>query len=282
MIFGLVINRDKKDALVCSKEIIALLKDDAEILASSSFDNELKDVEFLDTDKDIVNNCDVVITVGGDGTIINAGKFAAKANKPLIGVNLGRIGFVANIEKDEIGELKRILKGDYKLDKRALIDCVVKSSDFGEKSYVILNEVSLHRDTFSSMVDFDVEVNNEKIISYRADGLLVSTATGSTAYSFSAGGPLVDPQVDCMVLNPVCPHALSSRPIVFSADSVLKARLQEKNKGNCYLTVDGKNAMLLQKDDEVIIKKSESTLDLIILKDKNFYKLFNEKLKEEN
>lgn len=282
MNIGLVINKNKKDAIKCSQEIISLLKDDADILTHSMFENDFSDVEFYDSDKDIILNSDYVITVGGDGTIINAGKYAAKANKPLIGVNLGRVGFVSGLEKDEISELKRIVTNDFTIDKRMLLDCHVKSLNYGEKTYVILNEVSFNRETFSPVVDLQVDLNNESVINYRSDGIIISTATGSTAYCFSAGGPVVEPQMQCMILNPICPYSLTSRPVIFSGDSVLRVSVSKKNRANCYLFVDGKNAMMIQYDDEITIKKSDFTLDLINLKNKNFYTLLNEKLKEDN
>lgn len=282
MQIGLIIKKENKDIIECVKQIIELFtKNNVTVLVNSSYEHYFTKVEYIDTDKNIVNNSDVVVTVGGDGTIIYAGKYAAKANKPLIGVNMGRVGFVANLEKSDIELLKNIIDGNYETEKRMLIDCTINSQDFGKKTYVIVNELSLQRDLFSSMVELDIEVNKEKIISYRSDGMIFATATGSTAYSFSAGGPVLEPTMECILLNPICPHTLSTRPVVFSPNSILKAKLSKKNRANCFLSVDGKNVRQIQKEDEIEIKKSNLQLNLIVLKKKNFYTLLNEKLKED-
>ena len=200
-------------------------------------------------------------------------------NKPLLGINLGRVGFVANIEPDELDELKKLVTGDYRVQKRMLLDITV-DKDGVERHYTAVNEAVLHRDSLSSMVDISVELGDERIISYRADGMILSTPTGSTAYSFSAGGPVIEPDMRCILLTPVCHHALSSRQVVFGEDSVLTARVHPSSTLKCYMTVDGQHYIPVSSDDKLIVKKSPLELQLIILKEKNFYTLLSEKLKE--
>ena len=279
MVIGLIINNGKKEAAECAAEVVRILKnDDVEFVTSVEFESAVMCDHYLDTTQAIVYSSDVVITIGGDGTIIDAGKYSAKAKKPLIGINLGRVGFVAGIERYELDLLKNILSGDYRIQKRMLIDCTVRSKDVNGE-YLVLNELTLQRDLFSSLIEIEVDLNKETIITYRADGIIFSTATGSTAYSFSAGGPVIEPDMQCILLNPLCPHALSSRQVIFSRDSILNTRLKDSRTSKCYLTVDGKNIMQIDKDFDIEIKKSGLTLDLIILKEKNFYTLLNEKLK---
>ena len=196
-----------------------------------------------------------------------------------MGVNLGRVGFVANIEPSELDELYKLFTGEYDIQNRMLLDIAV---DKGEKrySYTAVNEAVIHRDTLSSIIDISVSLNGERIITYRADGMLFSTATGSTAYSFSAGGPVMQPDLKCILLTPVCPHALSSRQVVFGEDAVLSANVLTGIDAKCYMTVDGQNYITLTAEDTITIRKSPLRLQLIILKEKNFYLLLNEKLKE--
>lgn len=277
MRIGLIINDKKEEAIACAKEIIdELIPVGASITVNEKFSETLSNVDFSVNDKAVISSTDVTITIGGDGTIIHAAKYAAKFEKPLIGVNLGRVGFVAGLERNEISELKSIVKGNYKIKKRMMLDC-----EFSGKTYVIVNEVTIQRDNYASIIDLEVDINNEKIISYRADGMIFSTPTGSTAYSFSADGPVIDPDMECVLLNPLCPHALSSRKIVFSGDSVIKVRILPRDNEKAFLILDGENFKKLSSDETITIKKSPYYLQLIVLKEKNFYNVLNEKLKED-
>ncbi len=278
MKIGLLINQEKKSAVEVSEKIVAILSDGgAEVLTEACC--PLDGMTVFSTAEDVIRACDIAVTVGGDGTIIHNAKFAALYQKPLLGVNLGRIGFVANIEPDELGELKRLLSGDYHIQRRMLLE-INKTRGEDSVTYTAVNEAVIHRDSLSSMVDISVGISGERIITYRADGMLFATPTGSTAYSFSAGGPVIEPDMHCILLTPVCPHALSSRQVVFGENAVLTARVQQRYDHKCYMTVDGQNYVRISSEDTVTVKKSSLELQLIILKEKNFYTLLNEKLKE--
>lgn len=288
MKIGLIVNKDKNQAEVCSEQIAKLLlQKDATVLLNNSVKeilnlNEYKDsLMYFDSDEAVINNCDVAITVGGDGTIIHNAKFAAMYKKPLIGVNMGRIGFVAGLEYYEINELKKLINGDFKTQRRMLLDVELEREGKTLK-YLCVNEAAITRDILKPIIEISVSLNSERIITYRADGMIFATPTGSTAYSFSAGGPVVEPDMDCILLAPICPHALSSRQVVFREDSVLTATVDNADVTKGYLVIDGQTNIELLKGDKVTIKKSDLHLDLIILKEKNFYTLLNEKLKEKN
>ena len=278
MKIGLIVNFEKNNAVSAAKRIVEIASEcEASVLSvqSDCFDADV----FYATAEEVIKNCDVAVTVGGDGTIIHNAKFAALYRKPLLGVNLGRVGFVANIEPEELDELYKLFTGEYDLQSRMLLDISMERD--GERyAYTAVNEAVSHRDSLSSMVDISVSLDGERIITYRADGMLFSTATGSTAYSFSAGGPVLQPDLRCILLTPVCPHALSSRQVVFGEDAVLSANVLKTSDAKCYMTVDGQNYISLSSEDTVTIKKSPLELQLIILKEKNFYTLLNEKLKE--
>ena len=278
MKIGLIVNFDKKNAVDAAKRIIEIASEcDATVLAAK---NDFFDADVVyDTAEEVIKNCDAAVTVGGDGTIIHNAKFAALYHKPLLGVNLGRIGFVANVEPDELDELYKLFVGEYDIQQRMMLD-ISLLRDGEKRSYTAVNEAVIHRDTLSSIVDISVSLGGEQIITYRADGMLFSTATGSTAYSFSAGGPVMQPDLKCILLTPLCPHALSSRPVVFGEDAVLSANVLKRADAKCYMTVDGQNHITLTSDDTITIRKSPLELQLIILKEKNFYTLLNEKLKE--
>lgn len=278
MKIGLLVNKDKSRASEVAERIRQVLSEGGAEVVSAS-DCPVIGTAVGGTAEEIIRACDIAVTVGGDGTIIHNAKFAALCGKPLLGVNLGRIGFVANIEPDELDELRRLLTGDYRIQRRMLLE-ITKTRGEDSVTYTAVNEAVIHRDSLSSMVDISVGIGGERIISYRADGMLFATPTGSTAYSFSAGGPVIEPDMRCILLTPVCPHALSSRPVVFREDTVLTAHVHPGSNFKCYMTVDGQNYVPVSSDDTVTVKQSPLELQLIILKEKNFYTRLNEKLKE--
>ncbi len=285
MKIGLIINVDKSQALICGEQIAKLMIDNgAELLLNNSVKEiniDTSKVSLFDSDEEVIKNSDIAITVGGDGTIIHNAKYAATYKKPLIGVNMGRIGFVAGLEYYEIKELKKLLKGDYKIQRRMLLNVVLEHGKKTER-FLAVNEAAITRDVLKPIIDISVLLNNERIITYRADGMIFATPTGSTAYSFSSGGPVVEPDMDCILLTPLCPHALSSRQVVFREDSVLTAVVDNAERSHSYLVVDGQTSVEIEKGDRITITKADEYLELIILKEKNFYTLLNEKLKEKN
>ena len=277
MKIGLIVNDRKERAAHAAQKIVGVLSGGAELLSYA--EAPVKGTCVLNTAEELIRSCDIAVTVGGDGTIIHHAKYAALYDKPLLGVNLGRVGFVANIEPDELDELKKLVTGEYSIQRRMLLD-ITRSRGGESFSHTAVNEVAVHRDSLSSMVDISVDLNSERIINYRADGMLFSTPTGSTAYSFSAGGPVIQPDMRCILLTPVCPHALSSRQVVFGPDARLSASVHPSSDLKCYMTVDGQDYVPISSEDLITVKRSEKELKLIILKEKNFYTLLNEKLKE--
>ncbi len=278
MKIALIVNKDKPKASQVALKAAELLKESGAELLSCA-DCPVEGTEICGSAQEAIRECDIAVTVGGDGTIIHNAKFASLYEKPLLGINLGRIGFVANIEPDELSELKKLISGEYRIQRRMLLDISVERN--GEtRSFTAVNEAVLHRDSLSNMIEISVALDNERILSYRADGMLFATPTGSTAYSFSAGGPVIEPDMRCILLTPVCPHALSSRQVVFSENSELSAWVHPDFTLKCYLTVDGQNYIPISSDDRIRVKRSQLELQLIILKEKNFYTLLSEKLKE--
>lgn len=235
------------------------------------------EVVFYRNYETLIEASDVVITVGGDGTIINVAKYAAEFDKPLLGVNLGRLGFVAELEPDELDKIERLVEGDYKIDKRMLLDVRIKSKD-REEGYLAFNDATVSRGSLSRIIDLSVSLDDTKICNYRADGLVISTPTGSTAYSLSAGGPVIQPQLKCILLTPICAHSMFSKSIVFHESSKLTIQAQPEETEEVYLTVDGQRSIQIFTQDEVEITVSDRSVKLIKLKDKSFYKVLSEKM----
>lgn len=282
MKIAIIVNMTKPKALECAGSVARLLLDGGADVISlqrcrQAFDGT--DVELVKSSDRLFEECDVAVTVGGDGTIIHAAKYAAPARKPLIGINVGRLGFAADLEVDEIDKLGRIITGDYTLENRLLLDVEVKKPD-GIRHYLAINDAVVAHGSLSKIVDLSLSLNGEEISHYRADGLLFSTPTGSTAYSLSAGGPILAPCMDSILVTPVCPHSLFSRSLVFDAGATLSVRVNIPDGCSSLLTVDGEENIGIAEEDEVIIRKSEQTLTLLSVKKHNFYRKLNEKLKE--
>lgn len=172
----------------------------------------------------LIRESDVTVALGGDGTIIHTAKRAAICGRAVLGINGGRLGFMAGLEADELERLSALIRGEYTVEKRMLLDIVVQTGEGGGTRYSALNEAVVSRGSLSRMIELEVSNRGERVARYRADGVIVATPTGSTAYSLSAGGPVIDPALRCLLLTPVCPHSLHSRSYLFDEDAVLAVR----------------------------------------------------------
>lgn len=225
----------------------------------------------------LFSSCDVIVAIGGDGTMIHCAAEAASFGKPVMGINTGRLGYVTEIEKDELYYLKKLESGDYSLENRMMLSVEVTREGKAVFCEDALNDAVITRGSLSRIVDFQVRSSQDAICRYRADGLIFSTPTGSTAYSFSAGGPVVEPTLECILLVPVCPHALSARPFLFPSTAVLTASAESADH-DVYLTVDGSQSFSIQPGDRISVKKSERSVTLVRIKKKDFCSILNEKL----
>lgn len=223
--------------------------------------------------------CDAIITVGGDGTIIHASKHASLAKKPLLGINMGRLGFVAGLEPNELFELKRLITGDYTTERRQMLRVTYRSGE-NSKTFFALNDAVISRGSLSKMTDLDIYLDKSYICHYRADGIIVSTPTGSSAYALSAGGPVIEPTMNCTLLTPICSHSLFSRPILFNSDSRIIVSPSNEGDSEVYLSIDGENPIRLLQHDLVEIVSADIYTELLVLKDTTFYKVLNDKFTE--
>ena len=282
MKIAIIVNLTKEKAITCAGQIIEVLRaEGAEVILPPDCRDVLAGygAQFADSVEQLFEIADAAVTVGGDGTIIHAAKFAAQTDTPMIGVNVGRLGFAADVEINEIGGLKKLVSGEYDTEQRMLLDISVEAGGRSQH-FTAVNDAVVTHGTLSKIVDFTLFLDNEEISRYRADGLLFSTPTGSTAYSLSAGGPILSPQMDCILMTPVCPHSLFSRSVLFSEDADLSVRVKIPRECSCVLSIDGETNIDITENDVIHIKRSSLSLTLMSIKKSNFYRKLNEKLKE--
>lgn len=221
----------------------------------------------------VIGHCSAVIVLGGDGTILRAAKRAAWHKVPVLGINYGRLGFLAGLEGVCYEGLKKLVDNNYTIERRMMLEVETE----GEAPCQLLNDAVVSRGSVSRILDLHVSHNDKTVFDYRADGLIVSTPTGSTAYSFSAGGPVIDPGLSGIILTPICPHSLYSRSVVFSGDSVLKIKCESDIEENTFLTIDGDKSIAISSGQSVTVKKSATEALFIRINDKDFYEVLSEK-----
>ena len=215
--------------------------------------------------------CDVIITVGGDGTIIKYAKEAALFNKSVLGINAGRLGFLADVEKDNLELLDRLVCGDYEISERFMLCAKVYSKDKLVAEGVALNDAVLTTGGITRLIDIDLEISSD-IINYRADGIIVATPTGSTAYSMSAGGPIIEPSVRCFAVTPICSHSLTARPLIVGENSKLIIKLPRESEEMAIFSLDGKFISNVDCDTRIEIEKAQYDVRLINLSKNAIYK----------
>lgn len=233
---------------------------------------------FFDTDE-LIENCDIVIVVGGDGTTLNVAKAASLHNKLTLGINAGRLGFMSGLERDELSLLNRLVSGEYEVEERMMINARLMSEN-GTQDFICLNDAVITRGDLARLIDVTVKSDGRVITKNRADGMIIATPTGSTAYSMAAGGPVVSPDNSCFVVTPICPHSLVNRSIVFSSDKELEITVENDKNNTSYLSIDGEKSVTVTKNSKIIISKSEYVAKLIKIKPESFYEILNKKLLE--
>lgn len=222
--------------------------------------------------------CDCVVALGGDGTLIHSAKHAVAADKPVLGVNAGNLGFLAAVEQSELDSLKGLLNGNYQIRECGLLQVTV-AGVAARKDFLAVNDAVISKGACSKIVELDVTCAGKPVGTYRSDGLIFSTATGSTAYSLSAGGPVVDPCIDSIIMTPICPHSLNFRSILFGADKSLVVHAGAHNANEIFVTVDGDNTVKLEPEHAIMIGKAKKTLKFVSFSGYEFYEVLNKKFK---
>lgn len=228
--------------------------------------------------KKLAASTDAIVVFGGDGTMLRVARSVCEFNIPILGINIGGLGYLTEVYLDEmLPALERILAGSFRTEKRMMLDVTVLRQDrpVGEGS--VLNEMVVNRDSLSRIVELETAVNGRHLATFKADGLIIATPTGSTAYSLSAGGPIVFPEQEAMILNPICPHTLTNRPVILPEGVVVKVTLWTKETG-ATLTLDGQVAFTLKSGDAIEVRKSRFVTILISSPHRDYLEIFRTKL----
>ena len=241
--------------------------------------NELpKDIRFHRLDRELAE-ADAVICFGGDGTILHMAKAATRNHLPILGVNIGTMGFMAELEAGELSQLARLANDDFKLDNRMMLDVTVHRGRDILFHDICLNDVVITKGAVARIVHLGVKCDGVQAMECGGDGIIVATPTGSTAYSLSAGGPIVEPDANNILITPICSHDMVSRCMVASENRVITVSLIKNSHRNAYLSVDGGKAQRLSMGDVATIRKSPFSTKLIRLKDRSFYDVVSTKFK---
>jgi NAD+ kinase len=220
----------------------------------------------------------LVIVLGGDGTLLSAARSVDGRDIPLLAVNLGGLGFLTAITVDMLyTELERVLRGEHSVGLRRMLDCELIREGVTVASYSALNDVVITKTMIARIIDLDTYVDDHFVASFKADGLIISTPTGSTAYSLSAGGPIIFPSVGCICLTPICPHMLTNRPVIVSDTSII--HIDSRSEDGTFLTVDGQVGEPISKGDRIVCRSSSKTIKLIRPPKMLFFDVLREKLK---
>lgn len=264
-------NENKDAGLEMTRRVVGFLSGKCEIVSREDF-------------PDFISMCkaaDVLIVLGGDGTILRAARRVCAFHLPILGINLGTMGFLAEIEPDRVEDcLSRFLNGEYTIEERFMLNAEIIRNGKNAGSYTALNDAVVSGSSFKRVVSAEIFVDGGYITSYDADGVIVATPTGSTAYSLSAGGPITDSAMKLMLVTPICPHTLSSRPLILPPDKRLTVKITGNRDGKPLLTVDGQEGEPLFAGDEVIIRASEHTTRLVRVNGMNFYEILKNKISD--
>ncbi len=229
--------------------------------------------------EEIPSKADLIIVFGGDGTLLSVARLVGKRGIPILGVNLGGLGFITEIAKDEMSRdiIDEIFSGRYRFEERIMLSADVYSKGKKTAWHTALNDVVINKSALARMVDLEIHINDKYVTSFRADGLIVSTPTGSTAYSLSAGGPILYPTLESFVMTPICPHTLTNRPIVLPDTFIIEVKI--KSGKDVYLTLDGQEGVPLKEGDKVKIRKADFKTKFLLFHKRDYFRILRTKLK---
>ena len=282
-------NPTKDEALCVSRRLISfLLSEEFQVVALEEYrelllqglsEEQQRKIRFL-REPDIYNVCDFIMVVGGDGTILRIAGQASLYQKPVLGVNCGTVGFMSELEPEELEMVKAVKDGHFTLDDRSMLDIQVFNS-IGDEVYstVALNEAVVTKGFFNRVIPLSVIVDGQEVFQFSGDGVIVTTPTGSTAYSLAAGGPILAPSSDCLAVTPICPHSLTIKSFVVSAASIVTVMPVYKGH-QVFLSPDG-DTYELRTGDRVVIQRSRRTFSLLRIKGQGFYEIIRQKLANE-
>jgi len=277
MVFGIVCKENDTKALALSGRVLEWTKNRS---FSCLIEDHIASFVGCGTTDDIWGNSDLLIAIGGDGTLLRTIRMSSHHEIPILGVHMGYLGFLTEVMEDEVyTALESVIKGDYIKEERTMFNAALFREDLEITSQDVLNDVVINKSALARIIDIDVWTNSTFITCYRADGLIVSTPTGSTAYNLATGGPIVHPEVDAIILTPICPHVLSNRSIVLpDFQEVVIIVKSGKSSDNIYLTLDGQKGYYLQAGDKLVVKRGERKAMMLRFPQRNYFEILRTKL----
>lgn len=279
MTVALYPNLTRENGLEVSLAVIDELKKlKVRILIPYEFKDDFngRNVEFYN-DSEVLAECDFLIAIGGDGTIIHAAHYISEYDKPVLGINAGTLGFMAGLEKEELSLLKNLISGEYAIEERMMISAKLYEGDELIYERNCLNDAVISRGGNMRLCDFQVMSETGKPFSYRADGIIIATPTGSTAYSLSAGGPVVDTSIESIILTPICPHSLFARSLIFNGSSELTLKVGCSEEGKCVFSCDGETGIEFGSGSRILISKADKSAKIIKIKADGFADILSKK-----
>ena len=282
MIVSVFPNRYNEKSISTAIGVITkLIEFGCAVYCSQEYKNDFKALNICyGKESEIIENSDFVVAVGGDGTMLSIVKKASLRGKFTFGINTGRLGFLTAAESHETNLLEKLINGEYIVDRRMMIKTqVIKDGEILAENYSV-NDAVITRGELARLIDISVETQNSRVLKIRADGLIFSTPTGSTAYSMAAGGPVVSPDTSCFVITPICPHSLVNRSYVINSETELFANVDSDMNNNSYLSVDGNKSIQIPSGAIIKISKADHSAKLIRIKPDDFYDTLNKKIIE--
>jgi len=229
--------------------------------------------------EEIPSHAEMIIVLGGDGTLLSVARLVGSHEVPILGVNLGGLGFLTEITLEELYRvLERVIQGDFVTDERVVFNAAVIRREERLAEFIVLNDAVINKGALARIIDLETTINGEYLTTFKSDGLIISTPTGSTAYNLSAGGPIVYPSLHCIIITPICPHTLTNRPIMIPDDVEVRAILKSKQQ-EVILTLDGQQGFVLEFGDVVEVKKAKGKILLIKSPYRHYFEVLREKLK---
>lgn len=275
---GLVINHNKEQIIHIAEQLIGLLRQQQVEVVAIGAEAKALHLEPLTRDR-FCAAAQLVLVIGGDGTMLRAARTVYGREIPIIGINQGYLGFLTEIEVEHVqAGLQKLLAGEYQLERRMMLTAKVFRKGECIAEVNALNDLVVTKGALSRIIRTELYLHDQLVERYHGDGLIFSTPTGSTGYSLSAGGPIVYPTIDLCIVAPICPHSLIARPLIFSPEHVLTVGL-DSNNAPAMLTVDGQNGVELEKGDRIQISKAEHDTCLIVLEKQNFFAVLRQKMK---
>ncbi len=278
MKIGVMPHPKKPVALALTKEILTFFSSREDCLWVDPEVQRILDYPFSCKEVERIEDLDVLIVLGGDGTLLTAARKVCAMGVPILGVNVGHLGFLTELESQDLNKaLEKLVRGEYLIEERMLIDGRVFRGGTLVARYRAQNDMVITRGTFARIIRLRTFVDSERVFDYIADGLIIATPTGSTAYSLSAGGPIIEPLLDCIMITPICPHTLASRSVIVNPHAVVAIEL-ESSHAEVMLTVDGQLGFHLQSEDRVEIVKAPVKAKFVKLRGRNFFQILNSRL----